>query len=256
MRTHLYNSTLGKLGWFVERFGTCELFLKPIRRVLSPFVIPLLPQRDFQFHGISYQCFYHRYNVTWANERMVEIPIAKSYLDRHAGNEILEIGNVLSHYYPVAHDIVDKYEMAPRVRNVDILHFQPQRHYDLIFSISTIEHVGFDDETSKASGQTVEAAIVACRRLLKPEGQFIMTVPIGYNPELDRLIAGSRLGAQDESYLRRVKNRCWEATTKDEALDCQYGSPFPYGNAVLVAEFRHSPASVLAPHDSAGGTAD
>jgi len=51
---------------------------------------------------------------------------------------------VLSHYFAVKHDIVDKYEIAPSVVNEDLVNFKPGKKYDLIVSISTLEHVGWD----------------------------------------------------------------------------------------------------------------
>lgn len=59
---------------------------------------------------------------------------------------MLEVGNVLSHYFPIHHDIVDKYEVCPGVINQDIADFLPQEKYDLILSISTVEHVGWDEQ--------------------------------------------------------------------------------------------------------------
>ena len=67
---------------------------------------------------------------------------------------MLEVGNVLSHYQRVCHDIVDKYEAREGVINEDVVSFDPGRRYALIVSISTLEHVGWDEnprETDKVS---------------------------------------------------------------------------------------------------------
>jgi hypothetical protein len=58
------------------------------------------------------------------------------------------VGNVLSHYFSVNHDVVDKYEKAEGVINRDIIDFHPSKEYDLIISISTLEHVGWDEDIS------------------------------------------------------------------------------------------------------------
>ena len=237
MRKHLYNTRIGKIPWFIKRFGASELILKPLRVAFAPVIIPWLPQKSFRFQGESYKCFYHGYNMTWAGERMVEIPIARSYLEKFQGSEILEVGNVMSHYIPVSHEILDKFEKGPGIINQDIIAFSSKRLYDLILSISTFEHIGFDDDSDAPSGKKILDAIAACRRLLRPDGTFVMTVPLGYNPDLDHIIRDSELGASAEFYMRRVRRLDWEPTIKAEALKCPYKRPFPYASAILVAEF-------------------
>ena len=240
MDKHLYNTTIRKVPWFIKRFGAREVLLKPLRVIFAPAIIPFLPKKSFQFEGQSLPCFFHRYNMTWAGERSIEIPIAKSYLDKFDGKDILEVGNVLSHYFPVRHDVLDKFEKGPGIINEDIIDFHPPKNYDLILSISTFEHIGFDDEATEPSGRKIKTAIAACQEFLKPDGKLVLTVPLGYNPDLDRLIRNGELSAARESYLRRVRRLDWQPSTKEEALQSRYKAPFPYANAVLVAEFSKS----------------
>jgi SAM-dependent methyltransferase len=240
MKKHLYNTTFGKVPWFVRRFGAGEILLKPLRVAFAPVIIPLLPKRSFEFDGRRLDCFYHGYNMTWAGERTVEVPIAKTYLDRYAGKPILEVGNVMSHYFPPRHDIVDKFEKAPGIINADILDYRPGKSYDLILSISTFEHIGFDDEATGSSGQKILAAIAACRNLLSPGGLLLLSLPIGYNPDLDELIRTGGLHAARELYLRRPERLRWEPAAKADALRCRFKTPFPYANALLIAEFGRS----------------
>jgi SAM-dependent methyltransferase len=239
VRKHLYNTTIGKVPWFIKRFGASELFLKPLRVAFAPMIIPFLPPKSFQFQGKTCQCFYHGYNMTWAGERMIEVPIAKSYLDRYRGKHVLEVGNVLSHYFPVSHEILDKFERGTGIINKDVVEFLPAKRYDLILSISTFEHIGFDDDSDVSSGKKIGEAIAACRGILKPDGKFVMTVPLGYNPDLDRLITNSELDASAEFYMRRVQKLDWEPASKEEALRCPYRTPFPYASALLIAEFSN-----------------
>ena len=105
--------------------------------------------KTFQFDGQEYEYLYHPYNRTWKNERGVEIPIFRELLFKHEGKRVLEVGNVLSHYFPIHHEVVDKYEVAPGVINRDIVEFVPQDKFDLIISISTLEHVGWDEQPQK-----------------------------------------------------------------------------------------------------------
>lgn len=176
--------------------------------------------------------------MTWAGERAVEIPIAKLYLDQYADRNVLEVGNVMSHYFPAAHDILDKFEKGKGIINEDIIDFSPAKQYDLVLSISTFEHIGFDDEATGASGQKIQTAIAACtKKLLKPDGKLVITVPLGYNPDLDRMIRCGELKPTREFYLRRLQKLDWVASSKEEALQCRFRTPFPYANAILVAEF-------------------
>ncbi len=237
MKKHLYNTTLGKVPWFIKRFGLAEIFLKPLRLVAAPLIIPVLPKMSFELAGEKLECFYHRYNMTWASERCVEIPIARKYLEGRAGGAILEVGNVLSHYFTVQHEVLDKFETGPGIINQDILHYQPGKRYDLILSLSTFEHIGFDDDSVEPSSQKIQAAIATCQGLLNPGGTLVLTLPIGYNPDLDELIRSRRLNSAREFFLRRRARLQWEPAPRDEALRCRYKHPFPYANALLIAEF-------------------
>lgn len=238
MSKHLYNTVVGKVPWFIKRFGAAELILKPLRVLFAPAIIPLLPKKQFEFNGRSLNCFYHRYNMTWAGERCIEIPIAKSYLDQFPGKRVLEVGNVLSHYFPVDHDILDKFEKRPGIINEDIIGFAPAKQYELILSISTFEHIGFDDEAEESSRQKIQSAIAACKtRLLAPGGKLVVTVPVGYNPELDQMMERGELSASAEFYMRRMHKLDWVPSAKADALNCRFRTPFPYANAILVAEF-------------------
>lgn len=122
--------------------------------------------RGFVFQGKKYKYFYHRYNRTWTNERAVEIPIIREIWKENKGKEVLEIGNVLSHYFSVNHDIVDKYEKAKSIINEDVVNLKPSKKYDLIISISTLEHVGFDEEPKEP--EKILRAIENLKNLLSP----------------------------------------------------------------------------------------
>tara|TARA_B100000029_G_scaffold436374_1_gene450973 strand:+ start:2460 stop:3188 length:729 start_codon:yes stop_codon:yes gene_type:complete len=240
MSSHLYNSRLGKVVWFVRRFGLSELFLKPLRCIFAPLVIPRLPKCKFNFNGRMLSLFYHAYNMTWVNERAVEIPIIRDYLNHCEPEHVLEIGNVLSHYGSVSHTILDKFERGQGIINEDILDFVSADKFKLIVSISTFEHIGFDDEVDGESGVKILHAIDASRNLLTENGRLVLTLPIGYNPSLDHMIMDNQIDCTRSFFICRKGKLQWEATSSDQAMECRYGSPFPYANAILVAEFLGS----------------
>jgi len=176
--------------------------------------------------------------MTWAGERMVEVPIVKSLLEAASGKRILEVGNVLGHYFPISHDVVDKYEQGTRVQNVDILQFRADKPFDLVVSISTFEHIGFDDDAVGSSGEKIMQAVRHCRNLLAADGRLVITVPTGYNPDLDDLLATGNLGAERLDCLKRVGKRAWQPCSLAEAMKHRYRLRYPYANAVVVCEFR------------------
>ncbi|MEW6408075.1 MAG: hypothetical protein AB1465_05290 [Patescibacteria group bacterium] len=100
----------------------------------------------FKFQNKNYKYLICQYNRTWFNERTVEIPIVLNLIKEYKKKEILEIGNVLSHYIKFKHDIIDKYEKAKNVINADIVEFNNDKKYDLIIVISTLEHIGWDEK--------------------------------------------------------------------------------------------------------------
>lgn len=175
----------------------------------------------FTFRGKSYRCFWHRYNTTWRNERAIEIPIARSFLAGDSPDRVLEIGNVLSHYGPVSHEVVDKYEQTEGVRNEDVDDFKSDKKYQLILSISTLEHVGWDEEPRDETKAL--KAIENLRGLLAPEGKLVVTIPIGYNPPLDRMIEDGRISFTERAYLKRkLRRNEWREVSDGEVRDPHY----------------------------------
>jgi hypothetical protein len=241
--THLYSIYCDwrtKVQWFVRRFGWSELALKPLRTAFAPLIIACLRRRRFRWRGRAFEGFYHPYNITWAGERLVEIPIIRSYFCENKPFRVLEIGNVLSHYFKVDHPIVDKFEQGEGVLNSDILEFRPDECFDLIVSISTFEHIGFDDDASEPSGDKILRAISKCREMLSREGLFVLTVPLGYNPDLDRLITSGDISASRQSFLIRTGFSEWEECSLELAVLHPYRSRFPYANSIGVFEFSKS----------------
>ncbi len=230
----------GGVSWFIRRYGLVQLLVKPLFILMAPVVIPLLRERTVEFRGDKIPLIYASYNTTWVNERCVELAIARWFLKSVRPEDVLEVGNVLSHYFGYRHTVVDKYE--PESIQIDIVDFEPGRQYDLVLSISTIEHVSFDETDENAVipedvERKIRAAIDRCLELLAPGGTFVITVPIGYNPILDEMIAADLLGSTRTAWYKRFPQRSWREVSKEEGMDCRYGSPYPYANCIMVAEW-------------------
>ncbi len=198
----------------------------------------------FSFQGGTFPYFHHRYNFTWLNERIVEIPLARQVLQQFAGRRILEVGNVLSHYFPeLRHPVIDKYEKSsdPRILQEDGRYFQPDSKYDLIISLSTLEHVGWD-EIPIELGKALET-IRHLRTLLSDDGVFIFTIPVGYHPCLDRSLSdGMVLDLKLYALRRNSITNEWNEAASADVLEARFGSKYPFANAILIGIVGNSQA--------------
>jgi cyclopropane fatty-acyl-phospholipid synthase-like methyltransferase len=147
---------------------------------------------------------------------------------------VLEVGNVLAHYHRVRHAVVDKYERADGVLNRDVVDLRPERDYDLIVSISTLEHVGFDEPGDPDPAKILRAVdvLTAC---LSPGGRMLVTLPLGCNPHLDRLLDEGGLGLTRRYCMRRMSpdNR-WAQASWDEVRGIAYDRPYRCANALVI----------------------
>jgi len=197
----------------------------------------LAHERTFTFDGEALPYLYHRYNNTWMNERAVEVPIARRAIQQRGDGTVLEIGNVLSHYGAPQHEVVDKYEAGPGVRNIDVLDLEPERRWDLILSISTLEHVGVDDAPHDPGRGAIAAELLASR--LAPGGELLLTVPVGYNPRLDEALAAGAIRGMELRALRRTRvGPHWEEVAPDRVLGLSYDWRNSTARAVLVGRLR------------------
>lgn len=189
----------------------------------------------FCFAGVEYPYFFHPYNRTWANERAVELPIFQVLMSTVAPSSTLEVGNVLSHYVDSDHTVVDKWEHCEYrpILNCDLLSFDPEKRFDLIVSISTIEHVGWDE--SPKEEKSVILALQKLQSLLTPSGKAFVTIPVGYNQYLDQRLPDLINDQVVATCLKRIsQDNHWVEVSLDDALKCKYGEPFAYANAVVL----------------------
>lgn len=201
------------------------------------FYRQFLNQRTFRFGDADLHYEYHAYNRTYRNERCVEVAIGRAFITSHSGKHILEVGNVLSHYFAHQGDILDKFETGNGIINQDIAEFQPATLYDLIISISTLEHVGWDEEVKDAN-----KVLRVWERLiswLAPGGQLVVSVPLGYNPTLDQHLRSEAFLWSNITYLRRISpDNQWQEITPAESLGAQYNRPFHGANVVAIIQYN------------------
>jgi len=188
---------------------------------------------SFTFNGDAYNYFVHMYNTTWKCERAVEIPIILKLVSQRINKNILEVGNVLSHYFDFKHDIVDKYEKAAGVVNIDALNFKPDKKYDFIVAISTLEHIGWD-ETPKEP-EKVLLCINHLKRLLSFDGLLVFSVPSGYNSYLDEIIRRKAINGVQLYHLKRIGIKRWIQSEFQDIDSMGYGSPWGAAQGITIA---------------------
>jgi SAM-dependent methyltransferase len=194
---------------------------------------------DFVLDGRRYRYLYSRHKFTWLTERAVEVPVAQALVDGYAADRVLEIGNVLSHYRPQQHQVVDKYETAPGVRNEDVLDLEGIGEFDLIVAISTLEHVGWDEaprDPAKAA-----KAVGRLRSLLAPGGVLAITVPVGYNPAFDAALRSGEVALDRAVALRRAGGTRWREVPPADVWSAPYDFLLYRARGVLFGFIERSP---------------
>ena len=219
----------------IEEKGAWYFCKKLFYLYIFPYLfLPLIKERKLVFKGKNLKYFYHKYNYTWANERAIEIPLVLSFIRNIPSQDILEIGNVLSHYFQCDWDIVDKYEREKEIINEDAVNFKPQKKYKFVISISTLEHIGFDEEP-RDNSKIIKAISNIKNNCLKKGGAFIFTLPVGWNPNLDKLVLKNKLNFDEAYYFKRVSwNNKWILSDKDKTLKTKFAKPYIGANGLIL----------------------
>jgi SAM-dependent methyltransferase len=209
--------------------------------------------RTFVYRGGSHEYLVHRHHYTWLNERAVEVPIARAAVAAAAADgRVLEVGNVLGHYGSVGHLVVDRYEQAPGVINADVLDFEDEAGFDLIVSVSTLEHVGWDERPRDAGA--AERAFTHLKGLLTPGGRLVVTLPVGYNVHLDEAIRTGHFELSELRALRRdERHNRWREVDPADVWGAPYDSLLCTAHGIVVCHAEPGPATQHVPLDGEKG---
>ncbi len=201
--------------------------------VSYPFLARKRGERTFTIGDRTYHYATDHYNRAWRNERAVELALGRAFVIENKDCRLLEVGNVLAHYGAGTHEILDKYEHSPSVLNQDIVDFTPSEPYDAILSISTLEHVGWD-ELPREPDKTLRAYL-ALRAALAPSGTMLLTCPIGQNSYLDQYIQDGALDFPERHFLKRVSSdNQWREVGLGEVKGTRYHHPYRNANALFI----------------------
>ena len=200
----------------IYKHGGVFAALKKVFDVLSRVSVALIkniyfkitPSGTFYFIGRKLKYFRHSYNLAYQNERKVEIPIAAWFLcNQDKSTRILEVGNVLRNYgFMDSRDILDKYDPSPGVINQDVVDYLPKEKYDAIISISTLEHVGWD-EAVRDPGKIPRSIKNLKENCMLPLGTMLVTLPLGYNTYFDEYIKNGGDIFTEKYFLKRVSDK-------------------------------------------------
>lgn len=220
------------------------------------------PDLIFEFKGFQLPYCTNTYNNSFKNERAIEIPIAQHFIQMVAANfkathlsgslSVLEVGNVLSHYQNINHIIVDQYEQKTDIINQDIEFYNPPASFDLILSISTLEHLGFyPNQHFKYGNEEIDLGkthrvINNLLQLLKPQSIIVATFPIGFRPDLDQTILNNSWNQTPSCFTlfkrlsdlpTRYANK-WTQVGSKEVANLPYVWNHSFAQAIAVIEWQ------------------
>lgn len=234
MKKIVNKSTASHILSIIKNNGILYL-IKLLFIQLECLFLKIFIRNKFEYASIKLNYFYNSYNRTWLNERCIEIAIGKFYTKKFINQDILEIGNVMSHYHTVGYDVIDKYEVSKNVINHDVVDYNSDKKYKLILSLSTLEHVGWDEEIKDE--HKILKSILNLKNMLSKNGELIITLPIGYNPLLDEKIKNGVIKFDCEIFYIKTGRTEWMLTDKDTAYLCEYNFFKNTALAIMVGIF-------------------
>ena len=173
--------------------------------------------------------FFRGMFVIEMNERMVERPFLYQNLDLKKGSSILDFGCCMSRLsvelaslgYGVTGVDLNDYEFKhPNLTFIRGDFFDSEfkdNEFDAVLAVSSIEHAGLGHYNEKGREEGDFRLVKEIRRILKPGGRFIITVPFGtggrtksyriYDSDrLDALLKGFKTDVEEHCIK---KGRCW-----------------------------------------------
>lgn len=193
----------------------------------------------FQLAGRTFTAFVSRHNCGWPahrmTERAVELSLADYWLETVDRARLYEIGAVTPYYWPWrVLNVVDPQDAHPLVTVRQSL-FDVDLTARPVLSISTLEHIG----TGQYGLTEPRTSTEAVEKIYRESDQFLLTVPYGYNRDLDVYLTRGDLQPRDVRILylvRSLSGNDWKATADASALP-------PYGDGSTEPPGRAQPSS-------------
>ena len=228
-------------GLFFVLKKLLSIAIRQSKNNLRAAYFKLSTSENFNFNGRKLNYFRHNFNHAYENERTIEVAIVEDFLRQLAKDaRILEVGNVLTHYgfNNITRDVLDKYDPAPHVVNEDVVCFNPQVKYDVIFSISTLEHVGWDEDVRDPE-KIIAAVANLTLNCLAPHGLMLVTVPLGYNTYFDEQLSNGSSYFSEKYFFKRISSENqWRQVDYVAVVGTKFNQPYNNANAMCIGIVR------------------
>lgn len=188
--------------------------------------------KTFTFDKQQYTYETGAHNNARLNERAVEVPIAAKLASSYSN--VLEVGNVLSHYVPdFMHTVVDMGDYGKEIHTTDILLFTPGELFNCAISVSTLEHMANVDHAIKA--------IEHIKSLLEPGSPYLFTIPYGWRDEFDEAVLNRMFPVETIHRLNKIdiEKHTWKQVSLrgiknyDDSL-LNYNGQSKWANTVFI----------------------
>jgi SAM-dependent methyltransferase len=191
----------------------------------------------------------------WLDERVVEYPWMISQLSE-TSEDLLDAGSTLNHHLILSHPKLHNKQITIMTLAPEAECFWKQRisyvfgdlrnmyfrdsSFSWIVCLSVLEHVGLDSRMYDPARSNTErdpdaylAAVHEFRRVLKPGGSCLISVPFGKyqlrswlqvfdSVMLDRIVATFGPAEQDQTFFRYNSSDGWQRCSREEAADAPY----------------------------------
>lgn len=235
--SHKYsNSKLSSLIFLIRNVPSQLINL--IQIILTSLFANIQSPTQFKYNNQLLNTFKHPYNRTSLNERIIEIPIFQHIIQKYTNAKILEVGAVMQHYQSINWPVIDKFEVGKAIINCDILNYQTTQKFDLIISISTIEHLGLDDDEIDPNKPI--NAIKYLQSLLKPNGLLYISLPSGYNTALDTYLQNEGISSKNIDLFQRSSwSNNWVQIYATKIPSIKFGYPYNNANMIMILKITN-----------------
>ena len=94
------------------------------------------------------------------------------------------------------------------------------------------------DERPKDKNKILKA-IENIRNLLNNGGRAIVTMPLAYNTEMDKMIKNGKIKFYKQYFLKRIsRDNEWKQISLKEIENIKYNTPFPFANDLIIGVIK------------------
>jgi hypothetical protein len=180
----------------------------------------------FTLDGVECPYFVHHHNCGRhpgsATERTIELALADEWLARQPAERVVEVGAVTPYYWPGrVKTVIDPADAHPLVTDRAEIADADLRG-KAVLCISTLEHVGSGEYGLPADPAALHRAI---DKLASEADSFLVTIPVGYTPQVDAVLFDQTPPAATAVYyvVRADRPPYWREVRDPSSARIQYG---------------------------------